>query len=640
MNINVTIRLPYLWDGTFQKSDWGSVNFLIGPNGTGKTLFAAELKQQCQRQGLRPRYLNAERLAGLERQHYGNFGSTNLHDGFQIPQYQTYKQQSQEFGLSGDGFILLSEKLDLKTKVEATLSQLFDRELTLSTETGTLRPKLRRGKGETYDLRQSECHGLKELITLLTFLYDDDNDCVIIDEPELHLHPQFQAFLLQHIRQIAGDPRATPGRKVFFLITHSPFLVDVRTVADLRHCLVFQPGRPPAYIESLDPDDEYKVKRLLPRLNTHHKQFFFSSAPIFVEGYTDQQLFSLIQEGRGRLIGAVGSCLIDVTGKDELALFHRFCDRLGIDGRYVADLDALFGGNLRQLASRDERCSQYLQDAGVGADGMEAIGLLERPLGECIQAVESLPDAGLPAVLTHLKESFRQSAKEDPGKSLARKRYAMTVAVLDFPDEVGAALPAIKGTVGVVRGRVLQVIEGFEQAKVYLLRKGVLENYLPSYTGNPFSVPKGEKAEVFERERTVLLEGELDEAGLQGRYGPLIRILDGVTRVGRVSVDQQLVHHLADWVHKVQSAFKRNAPADIPALEKDPVVEWKVYSRLLTLLAYDATGTGFTCRVKFKPIIDQWEREITFTDRDVPTHVTVPPRTGEARAGAVLVDRV
>jgi predicted ATP-dependent endonuclease of OLD family len=43
------------------------------------------------------------------------------------------------------------------------------------------------------------------------------------------------------------------------------------------------------------------VKRLLPRLNTHHKQFFFSSAPVFVEGYTDQQLFSLIQERRGRL---------------------------------------------------------------------------------------------------------------------------------------------------------------------------------------------------------------------------------------------------------------------------------------------------------------------------------------------------
>src|SRR5262245_60779464 len=121
MDLRVNIRLPVLWDGPFEKNDWGYVNFLIGPNGTGKTLFATELRKQCQSQGMRPRYLNAERLAGLERQHYGNFSSSNLHEGFAIPQYQAYKSQSQEFGLSGDGFILLTEKLDLKTKVEATL---------------------------------------------------------------------------------------------------------------------------------------------------------------------------------------------------------------------------------------------------------------------------------------------------------------------------------------------------------------------------------------------------------------------------------------------------------------------------------------------------------------------------------------
>ncbi len=105
MDLNVTIRLPVLWEGTFEKKDWGYVNFLIGPNGTGKTLFATELKTQCQNQGMKPRYLNAERLAGLERQHYGNFSSTNLHEGFTINQYQSYKSQGQQHGLSGDGFI-------------------------------------------------------------------------------------------------------------------------------------------------------------------------------------------------------------------------------------------------------------------------------------------------------------------------------------------------------------------------------------------------------------------------------------------------------------------------------------------------------------------------------------------------------
>lgn len=64
--------------------------------------------------------------------------------------------------------------------------------------------------GTEYGLKERECHGLKELIGLLTFLYDDDNNCLIIDEPKLHLHPQFQTFFLQEIRKIAGNPLNNP----------------------------------------------------------------------------------------------------------------------------------------------------------------------------------------------------------------------------------------------------------------------------------------------------------------------------------------------------------------------------------------------------------------------------------------------
>ncbi len=521
--------------------------------------------------------------------------------------------------------ILLTEKLDLKTKVEATLSQLFDRELTLSTETGTLRPKLRKKKGEVYDLRQHECHGLKELITILTFLYDDDNNCLIIDEPELHLHPQFQAFLLQHIRQSAGDPRTTPGTKCFFLITHSPFLVDVRTLDDLRNCVVFQPGKPPSYIPALEGDDLYKVKRLLPRLNTHHKQFFFSSAPVFVEGYTDQQLFSLIQEGRGRLIGAVGSCLIDVTGKDEMALFYRLCNKLGINGRYIADLDVLFGGNLRQMASHDERSKKYLHEQGVGMDGMAVIGQLEKPMAECIQAVEMATGTAVSGVMAQMQEALQAAAKEaDSTKAAARKRYVMLVGALNYSEQVAAAVPEKADTVALIRGRAKQVIEAFRQAQVYLLSRGELENYLPSYSGNPFAVSNSVKADVFEGERTVLLEQSLDEDGLRTRYGDLIDILDDVTRSTSVSVEKQLVHHLADWVHKVQSAYRRNAPTTATALEKDPLVDWPVYSRLFSLTSFEVKGGGFVCRVKCRRGIDPDEREVSFTDQDVPTRVVLP----------------
>ena len=66
MNIPVNIEIPQIWPGTFSKNEWNSVNFIVGANGTGKSLFSNRLKEQLQRQGFKVRLLSAERLSGFE----------------------------------------------------------------------------------------------------------------------------------------------------------------------------------------------------------------------------------------------------------------------------------------------------------------------------------------------------------------------------------------------------------------------------------------------------------------------------------------------------------------------------------------------------------------------------------------------
>ena len=100
MNIEISVELPQLWKGTFSKNKWNPINFIVGPNGTGKTLFSNALRGKLIEKGFIPRVLSAERLAGFEKENYNYFTSSYLHDGLNISQFNKFKSYGNEFGLS------------------------------------------------------------------------------------------------------------------------------------------------------------------------------------------------------------------------------------------------------------------------------------------------------------------------------------------------------------------------------------------------------------------------------------------------------------------------------------------------------------------------------------------------------------
>ncbi|NPV81345.1 MAG: AAA family ATPase [Firmicutes bacterium] len=639
MDLTVTIDLPYLWgDQIFKKDKWGTVNFLVGPNGTGKTLFAEKLKTICQAHGMKPRYLNAERLTGLERRTYHGFSHSQMERGLDIGQFPSYKSWGMDYGLSADAFVILKERIDVRIRIEAVLSQLFGRRIRLVEEGGFLKPKLQHiSHGDEYELKEKECHGLKELVTLLTFLYDDEYNCLIIDEPELHLHPQFQTFLLQEIRRIAGDPLVDPthNKKCFFLITHSPYFVDIRTVEDLKHCIVFHPQRPASYIDQLEAEDEWKIKRFLSRLNANQKQFLFSSHPIFVEGYTDQQIFTLIQEKRGRLLGASGSCIIDVGGKDEMDLFFRLCRKLDIEAAFIADLDTLFNGRLRQSTSYDCRSRDYLQNEGVGVDLMSRIGEMEKAIDECLRGVgvELLkPDVAVSESFPQFCEAFHRIQEARDEDKRPKLRYAFLLALRFISQEIKRLTPTEAERIDFIIGRFGKILEAFRRCGVYLLSRGTLESYLSGYAGNIY-LPPGEtkKSEAYERERDYLLTVELSEEQFRHRYGELLDILDEASRPVRVDPTLHLSYAIGDWIYKVQSAFARGEVRDKDSLQRNAAIEWSLYSRIMDILEFSLTSEGFECRMRLKVLVDPEEREFRFTNATLPADYRLEP-TGTVMA--------
>lgn len=593
MQIPVQIGIDYLWGRkVFTKNEWGAVNYFVGANGSGKSLFVEKLIPILKANGLKTRYLSSDRITSWARQQGMRFMNSQLTSGINIDWFTDLVQNSREFGDVHDAFVLLRDNLDIKIKVESILSQLLNRTVLLEEKAGYIIPKIVKGKTQSYSFKENESHGLKMLITILTLLHDDSYTCFVIDEPELYLHPQFQTFLLQEVRKYAGDPKSDPQKKCFFFVTHSPHFVDVRTIAELKNCVVFQPEKLPMYVNQIDTNDEHKLKQLLPRLNTHHKQFFFSPRPIFVEGNTDQQIFSLIQEKRGKFVGSSGATFIDVSGKDELDLYFRLCKQLAIDCQIIVDLDCLLKGALRDTVSKDDRSRNQLQQDGIGTEFVKAWGEVASKLDDCFnELLRVFPTVSNPSSQT--RQLFDSISVED---DLEKKRYLMLLAIRRIKDDVTDLLKSKKGEIAFIWGRTTAIIEAFRMANVYILPSGELENYSP--IPNHFRI--GDKAQIYSVERDYLLNDTSRGQDIESRYGELITILDSVTRGTTVDYKPLLKRHIMDFIHKVQIAFLYGEVKDEATLRSNATIKLTSLSSVIELVSFMTIDKKFTCKIKIK----------------------------------------
>jgi predicted ATP-dependent endonuclease of OLD family len=67
--------------------------------------------------------------------------------------------------------------------------------------------------------------GLYEILFMLTAIVGETGKILLLDEPELHLHPTMQKRILN----LLSEAR-TEGRNQMLLITHSPYLVSAADI--------------------------------------------------------------------------------------------------------------------------------------------------------------------------------------------------------------------------------------------------------------------------------------------------------------------------------------------------------------------------------------------------------------------------
>lgn len=501
IRVETKVRLPFLWGkAVFRKEIWSEINLIVGPNGSGKTLLAQGIAQDFEKNGIDVTFIRSERV---ERD---------------------------------DLYAELAKDQKVRTCIEEVLSNMFGKEIRFEeTENGVVPVVVNKNWGVEYNLKDGECHGLKEIISLLVSLYSCKTRCLILDEPELHLHPQFQLFFMNEIRRVSEE---NPDR-IFFLITHSPFFLDLKFSEDLIGVVVCHINKMPTFVESLSDEDKTLLWRFLPRFNTYHKQFFFSDNQIFVEGYTDQQMFTNLLNCLENKHKAAGTGIIDVGGKDELGVFFKVCSLLGTDGRIITDLDSLFAGKLRDVICTDERPQIWLdkqlekqmpfyrmlftkRELLVPVCLEKLIRRLELFLNAIGNFVCEINYSISPEIDLFVMKVQEIRAKHESTGGMDTFRTVILQGVIQLNTELGDILPVpLALTIPLIRNLFSMILAATETAKVYILPDGCIEHY---YRENEVKyMPVSAKDRLFHNELDYLNIATQEQ--IKERYRGLLDIL-------------------------------------------------------------------------------------------------------------------
>lgn len=198
----------------------------------------------------------------------------------------------------------------------------------------------------TYDVRLTKqgssflvgaaSSGERELLTYLfaIFALNVRNALIIVDEPELHLHPRWQNTLFLLFERLAK----TTGNQ-FVLATHSPTFISPSSIQYVSR--VYSENQR-SNILSLKQSDLPNAKHLLNIVNSeNNERLFFADAVVLVEGLHDRIVFERVVSlvAARHKVTSVTLEVISIGGKGLFRAYQQLLDSCKVETWVVADLD-------------------------------------------------------------------------------------------------------------------------------------------------------------------------------------------------------------------------------------------------------------------------------------------------------------
>jgi predicted ATPase len=196
---------------------------------------------------------------------------------------------------------------------------------------------LRKGVKVEVDLISS---GEREIMNFLFGLFMDkmNDGIIIIDEPELHIHPNWQKKIID----IFKEETKKKNIQIFF-VTHSSSFIKYDILNNIFRIYMDKNG----YSKHVKLNTSYKTnKEIREALNiinsTNNEKIFFSNYVILVEGITDQIIFNMILK-ESYLENNTEVEIININGKLNFKKYEQILSKLKIKCFYIGDRDNLKG---------------------------------------------------------------------------------------------------------------------------------------------------------------------------------------------------------------------------------------------------------------------------------------------------------
>lgn len=496
---------------------YGGITTFLGPNGAGKTQLLRGLKYSLSAQlnGKKIRYVSAGRLGPMEsfRSDFDGQRGQPMFDSATFGNKSATTRRHQTETILGD-FATLSERADILIKVQERLRKLFKRDIVVDWDGGNLKIFFSRVDQTTSKNYSSarEASGLLHLAAILASLYDDEVGCLLIDEPEVSLHPQLQAFLLNEIKKVAGS-NTDKGKKLIFLSTHSTEFIEVNSVTQLAS-IVFCKDilESPIQIDpSLGDFQSKKLQALLTRLGQEHKLALFCHSPLLVEGPSDEILCSALSRKLSLNLEAAGSQILPVTGKGQFPVVIKLFRLIGKVPAILADADAITD-NL-DIIGVFTNLSQATDLAAV-LGHRDASKFAKDIYNDFCQAVSTKWDD-----IKNQAELHYYWINRDKGKDelIAKRRSAFCWLFNTSDEEIQKAPHGAEWLT--LKVRLSSLLNFLEKLGCFILRKGTIE----AYYQHSATLTVDEKPNAASYEVNGLLEENSEK--VQEIYGDIIRAM-------------------------------------------------------------------------------------------------------------------